>query len=100
MSDNDEIIRIWIERELGPVTRLQRQPRWRPVWFATLGGLGEVVVRGDRSDIFAEETLAKMGEVMLECTTETISNAGHLVQGDNPVDFITAARTLLSKVNA
>ncbi len=51
VSDNDEIIRIWLERELGPVTRLQRQPRWRPVWFATIGGLGEVVVRGDRSDI-------------------------------------------------
>ena len=58
-----------------------------------------LVLRGDRSDIFSEETLAKMGKVMVDCTTETISNAGHLVQGDNPVDFITAARGILSRVN-
>ena len=58
-----------------------------------------LVLRGDRSDIFAEETMVKMGEVMFDCTTETISNAGHLVQGDNPVDFIAAARGLLSRVN-
>jgi len=58
-----------------------------------------LVVRGDHSDIFAEETLAKMGQVMTDCTTQTISNAGHLVQGDNPVDFIAAARDLLSRTN-
>ncbi|MFT5202215.1 MAG: aminoglycoside phosphotransferase (APT) family kinase protein [Candidatus Aldehydirespiratoraceae bacterium] len=51
MSDNDALVRSWLERELGPVTRLQRQPRWRPVWFATIDGLGEVVVRGDRIDM-------------------------------------------------
>ena len=49
------------------------------------------MLRGSRSDIFAEETLAKMGRVMTDCTTETIKDAGHLVQGDNPVDFIAAA---------
>ena len=58
-----------------------------------------LVVRGSRSDIFAEETLAKMGQVMTDCTTETIDNAGHLVQGDNPVDFIAAARGILSRTN-
>ena len=58
-----------------------------------------LVLRGSRSDIFAEETLAKMGRVMTDCTTETIRDAGHLVQGDNPVDFIVAAQGLLSRAN-
>jgi pimeloyl-ACP methyl ester carboxylesterase len=58
-----------------------------------------LAVRGSRSDIFAEETLAKMGQVMTDCSTETIDNAGHLVQGDNPVDFIAAARGILSRTN-
>ena len=50
----------WLETNLGPVTRIHRQPRWRPVWFATVD-LGEnsdrearhrnVVVRGDRTDM-------------------------------------------------
>ena len=58
-----------------------------------------LVVRGSRSDIFAEETLAKMGQVMTDCTTQTIKDAGHLVQGDNPVDFIAVARGLLDRTN-
>ena len=58
-----------------------------------------LVVRGSRSDIFAEETLAKMGQVMIDCTTQTIKDAGHLVQGDNPVDFIAVARELLDRTN-
>ena len=58
-----------------------------------------LVLRGSRSDIFAEETLAKMGQVMTDCTTETIKDAGHLVQGDNPADFIVAAQGLLSRAN-
>ena len=58
-----------------------------------------LVIRGSRSDIFAEETLAKMGRVMTDCTTETIKNAGHLVQGDNPADFIVATQGLLSRTN-
>ena len=59
-----------------------------------------LVLRGSRSDIFAEETLAKMGQVMTDCTTETIKDAGHLVQGDNPVDFIAAARGILFRTNS
>ena len=57
-------------------------------------------VRGSRSDIFAEETLVKMGAVMTDCTTTTIKDAGHLVQGDNPVDFIAAAHELLTRTNS
>ncbi len=45
----------WLERELGGrVTRISRQPRWRPVWFATLDrgdAQLELCVRGDRTDM-------------------------------------------------
>ena len=58
-----------------------------------------LVVRGSRSDVFAVETMTKMGQVMTDCTTETIKDAGHLVQGDNPVDFTVAAQGLLSRIN-
>ena len=56
-----------------------------------------LVVRGDRSDLFAEETMAKMAEMIPDCTTVTISNAGHLVQGDNPPDFNAAVLELLRR---
>lgn len=40
---------------MGPVVTLERQPRWRPVWFASVttddGGTHDVVVRGDRVDM-------------------------------------------------
>lgn len=47
------LIRRWLERNLGPVTRLERQARWRPVWFADVerdGDVLELCVRGDRTD--------------------------------------------------
>lgn len=51
MTDHDAIVHSWIEQELGSVVSLKRQPRWRPVWFATAEGVGDVVVRGDRTDM-------------------------------------------------
>ena len=89
-----------------PATRNRGRAGSDPVW--TSERLWEcvkavdcpsLVLRGSRSDIFAEDTLAKMGQVMTDCTTETIKNAGHLVQGDNPADFIVAAQGLLSRTN-
>ncbi len=56
-----------------------------------------LVTRGDRSDIFAAETMETMQEVIPDCTCVTIANAGHLVQGDNPVDFLAAARAHLAR---
>ena len=45
----------WFERDFGGrVVDLARQPRWRPVWFATVdrdGTRHELVVRGDRTDM-------------------------------------------------
>ena len=49
---------------------------WRHIDCPTL------VTRGDRSDVFADETLQRMGQEIGDCKTVTISNAGHLVQGD------------------
>ena len=56
-----------------------------------------LVTRGDRSDIFAAETMDRMCEDIADCTCVTIANAGHLVQGDNPVDFLAAARVHLAR---
>ena len=57
---DDNIVR-WFETEFGgTVVSLDRQTRWRPVWFATVdtgdtGGTGgerhELVIRGDRTDM-------------------------------------------------
>lgn len=49
-----------------------------------------LVVRGGDSDIFANETMEKMSEVIPNCSTVTVPNAGHLVAGDNPTDFLAA----------
>ena len=57
-----------------------------------------LIVRGERSDIFAEETMARMGQIIPDCATATIARAGHLVQGDNPADFLAEAEKLLDRV--
>ena len=56
-----------------------------------------LVVRGARSDIFADETMQRMASEHHDCTTVTVANAGHLVQGDNPPDFLAAVRGLLGR---
>ena len=52
-SATDAVVR-WLERELGArVVAIEMQPRWRPVWFATVERDGErrsLCVRGDRID--------------------------------------------------
>lgn len=53
-TTDDHIVR-WFETEFGGrVVSLERQPRWRPVWFATVDRADtrhELVVRGDRTDM-------------------------------------------------
>ncbi|MGA4539676.1 phosphotransferase [Uniformispora flossi] len=50
----EERIRAWLEKHLGRVDRLERQARWRPVWFADVtrgdGAQLRLCVRGDRTD--------------------------------------------------
>ena len=48
------------------------------------------MVRGGDSDIFADETMRQMQQVIPHCDTVTVPHAGHLVAGDNPVDFLAA----------
>lgn len=56
-----------------------------------------LVARGERSDIFGADTMARMGREVADCVTVTIAGAGHLVQGDNPADFLAAARGHLGR---
>jgi aminoglycoside phosphotransferase (APT) family kinase protein len=49
-----ERVAAWLSANLGPVRAIARQPRWRPVWFATVECDGqplEVCVRGERTDM-------------------------------------------------
>ena len=57
-----------------------------------------LVMRGDRSDLFLEETMQRMQQAIADCETVTISGAGHLVQGDNPAEFVVAVQGLLRRV--
>ena len=77
-----------------------RAPTWTPeqLWDGWRKiDCPALVVRGARSDIFADETMVRMAEEHPDCTTVTVENAGHLVQGDNPPDFLAAVRGLLSR---
>ena len=75
-----------------------RSPTWTPeqLWESVAKiDCPTLVVRGSRSDIFAEETMDKMKTLIPECTTVTVERAGHLVAGDNPADFLVAVKELL-----
>ena len=79
----------------------RRDPTWtsEQLW----GCVGRIdcptlVVRGSRSDLFLEETMNRMQQEIPDCATVTIPGAGHLVQGDNPVDFVAAVLSLLGRV--
>ncbi|KAG1648180.1 hypothetical protein GQR58_030033 [Nymphon striatum] len=54
-DEQTEAIKGWLAAKFGgPVTSIERQARWRPVWFATVttsDGPKDVVVRGDRTDM-------------------------------------------------
>lgn len=55
MSDSDQAIVSWIEDNVGgTVTSINRQPRWRPVWWVSVehdGEIRELCVRGERTDM-------------------------------------------------
>ncbi len=53
-DDGTDLVTAWLERNLGTVSSIRRQPRWRPVWFADVDRGGErleLCVRGDRTDM-------------------------------------------------
>ncbi|HUP72974.1 MAG TPA: phosphotransferase family protein [Acidimicrobiales bacterium] len=55
VDDGTEQITAWLRTNIGSkVVRINRQPRWRPVWFADVERDGEILelcVRGDRIDM-------------------------------------------------
>ena len=57
-----------------------------------------LVVRGGDSDIFSNEVMERMLEVIPDSTSAVVPRAGHLVAGDNPTGFLDALRTLLDRV--
>jgi esterase len=78
-----------------------RSPQWTPeqLWECVARvTCPTLVVRGSDSDIFAQETMRKMQEVIPDCATVTVPRAGHLVAGDNPADFLVAVQELLRRV--
>lgn len=53
-AEQEARIRAWLEANLGRVTHLARQGRWRPVWFADVERGSDslaLCVRGDRVDM-------------------------------------------------
>ena len=72
-----------------------QSPAWTPeqLWEAVARiTCPTLVVRGGNSDIFADETMQQMRQVIPQCEIVTVPDAGHLVAGDNPVDFLAAVR--------
>lgn len=57
-----------------------------------------LIVRGAQSDIFAPETAQKMLAAIPNSRLAVIPKAGHLVQGDNPVEFEKAVRAFLAEL--
>jgi pimeloyl-ACP methyl ester carboxylesterase len=47
-----------------------------------------LVVRGEKSDVFAEETGLRMADVIPDCNFVTVPNAGHTVPQDNASGFL------------
>ncbi len=59
-----------------------------------------LIIRGNNSDVFNEDTMEKMRNTIKDCTITTVENAGHLVQGDNPVGFLREYRNFINHIIA
>ena len=57
-----------------------------------------LITRGGDSDIFAEETMRRMQQVIPHCAAVTIPAAGHLVAGDNPAAFLAAVQNFYASL--
>jgi hypothetical protein len=56
IAAREALLQQWIEQHLGPVTRIERQPRWRPAWAVDVQRDGAVLplyVKGAREDVHA-----------------------------------------------
>lgn len=59
-----------------------------------------LVVRGAESDVFSPDAADKLVASLPDARLVTIANAGHTVQGDNPVDLTSAVTGFLAEVGA
>lgn len=57
-----------------------------------------LIIRGGESDILSDESAAKMQAAIANSQLVTVSGAGHSVMGDNPREFVAAARAFLGNV--
>jgi esterase len=58
-----------------------------------------LIIRGANSDVFNDNTMTRMQEAIPQCQIKTVPNAGHLVQGDNPVNFLEVYSQFLSELD-
>lgn len=58
-----------------------------------------LIIRGANSDVFNSDTMNKMRNTIANCIITTVDNAGHLVQGDNPVGFLQEYQQFLKKIS-
>ena len=77
MSDDQARVAAFIEHVTGcRVTRIERQARWRPAWFADVEKDGKVFgvhARGDRqSDIMPFPDLRREAEIMMELEVQGV----------------------------
>ena len=62
----EQRLTLWLEREFGPVRKLERQARWRLAWIAEIerpGGILPLYVKGAR-EVEAPVPVKLEGEVM------------------------------------
>ena len=58
-----------------------------------------LIIRGANSDVFNSDTMDKMRNTIADCIISTVDNAGHLVQGDNPVGFLQEYQHFLNTIS-
>lgn len=76
----DEAVRSWLESHLGPVRAFERQPRWRPAWFADVERDGTVMplyVRGDRMGMEFSMSTYREAEVLQALEKQRNPSATH-----------------------
>ena len=57
-----------------------------------------MVIRGGDSDLFTPEVMERMLELIPGSMGAVVPRAGHLVAGDNPVDFLASLHELLQRL--
>ena len=74
----------------------ERVPSFEDMW-ARLEDIAcpTLVVRGEKSDVFAEETGRRMAEVIPDCRFVTVPDAGHTVPQDNASAFLETVTPFL-----